>query len=159
MWGLGHPKRTQGPRGERASCSPQGTPCPSQPGWWVTVVPFVTCLCDTPWRCIWSTRPWHPPRNVWQDGYGTGRECGAGKEPLSTAHVFPRYTRQPHGAEAFLRSFPLAHPYPFPPSCRMTERPPSRPRVAWEENRAPQESSSPPEPHELCVPKPLQTSK
>ncbi|XP_029876474.1 uncharacterized protein LOC115343976 [Aquila chrysaetos chrysaetos] len=38
----------------------------------------------------------------------------------------------------------------------MAERPPSRPRVAWEENRAPQESSSPPEPHEVCVPKPLQ---
>ncbi|KAM6044714.1 maestro heat-like repeat-containing protein family member 7 [Theristicus caerulescens] len=34
----------------------------------------------------------------------------------------------------------------------MEERPPSRPRVAWEENRAPQESSSPPEPHQVCVP-------
>ncbi|KAM6048645.1 uncharacterized protein LJ206_017664 isoform 2-T2 [Theristicus caerulescens] len=40
----------------------------------------------------------------------------------------------------------------------MAERPPSRPRVAWEENRAPQESSSPPEPYEVCVPKPLKRS-
>ncbi|KAM6032625.1 maestro heat-like repeat-containing protein family member 7 [Theristicus caerulescens] len=39
----------------------------------------------------------------------------------------------------------------------MEERPPSRPRVAWEENRAPQESSSPPEPHQVCVPGMQQT--
>ena len=116
----------------------------------------LTCLCDTLWCCIWSTQPWPPPRSVRQDGDGTGRERGAGEEPLSAAHVFHRH---PRGAEAFCQSLPLPHPYPFPLSRRMAERPPSRPRVAWEENGAPQESSSPPEPHKVCVPKPLQTGK
>ncbi|KAM6184400.1 uncharacterized protein WM294_017118 [Sarcoramphus papa] len=39
---------------------------------------------------------------------------------------------------------------------RMAERPPRRPRVAWEA-RAPQESSSPLKPYEVCMVQPLQT--
>ncbi|XP_074876964.1 maestro heat-like repeat-containing protein family member 7 [Buteo buteo] len=39
----------------------------------------------------------------------------------------------------------------------MAQRPPSRPRVAWEEDRAPQESRSPPEPYEVCMVQPLLT--
>ncbi|KAM6045018.1 uncharacterized protein LJ206_018852 [Theristicus caerulescens] len=38
----------------------------------------------------------------------------------------------------------------------MAERPPSCPHVVWEEARAAQESSSPPEPSEVCVVQPLQ---
>ena len=38
----------------------------------------------------------------------------------------------------------------------MAERPPSRPRVAWEEDEALQESSSPLEPYELSMVQPLQ---
>ncbi|XP_074932071.1 maestro heat-like repeat-containing protein family member 1 [Phalacrocorax aristotelis] len=38
----------------------------------------------------------------------------------------------------------------------MVNRPPSHPLVAWEEVGVPQESSSPPEPHEVCAVQPLQ---
>ncbi|KAM9591993.1 uncharacterized protein ACIBXB_005620 [Morphnus guianensis] len=39
----------------------------------------------------------------------------------------------------------------------MAERPPSRPRPAWEEDRAPRESSSPPELYRVSTVQPLQT--
>ncbi|XP_014814187.1 PREDICTED: uncharacterized protein LOC106897821 [Calidris pugnax] len=38
----------------------------------------------------------------------------------------------------------------------MAERPPSRPRVAWEEKGAPRERRSPPEPYEVTMVKPLE---
>ena len=41
----------------------------------------------------------------------------------------------------------------------MAERPPSRPRIAWEEVGAPQESSSLPEPYEVSMVQPLQTGE
>jgi len=117
---------------------------------WVTLGPFVTSLADIPLQCTWSARLRPPARSVRQDGDGTGQEPGAGEEPPSAGHVFPR------GTEAFCRSFPLFHHYHFRPSRRMAERPPSCPGVAWEEDRAPQKSSSLPEPGEVCMVQPLQ---
>ena len=136
----------------------QGLPCPSLPGRRVTVGPFVTSLCDSPLRCMWSARLRPPARSVRQDGDGKGQERGTGEEPLSAAHVFPRRPRQPRNAKAFRQSFPLPHPYPFAPSRRMAERPPRHPRVAWEA-RAPQESSPPLKPYQVCMVQPLQTGE
>ncbi|RLV73213.1 hypothetical protein DV515_00017139 [Chloebia gouldiae] len=45
---------------------------------------------------------------------------------------------------------------PFPFYGRMEKKPMSQPRVAWEEDGAPQGSSSPVEPHKVTVVQPLQ---
>ena len=105
---------------------------------------------------MWSARQRPPACSVRQDGEGTGQEHGDGEEPPSEAHVFPCHPHHPRSAEAFHQSFPLSHPYPFPPAHRMLERPPSHPRVAWEEDGALQESSSPPETYEVSTVQPLQ---
>ena len=141
------PRGQKGRGGLENTREPQGRPAPPCLG---HTGALVTSLADIPLRCKWSARLQPPARSVQQDGDGTGQEPGAGEEPPSAAHVFPR------GAEAFCRSFPLVHPYPFHPSRMMAERSPSCPGVACEEDGAPQDSSSLPQPDEVCVVQPLQ---
>ena len=76
--------------------------------------------------------------------------CGSGEEPPERS---PRRFPQPPAAPR------LPLPYPQPSSSRMEERPPSSPRVAWEESGAPQERRSPPEPYEVTEVQPLRAGE
>nr|XP_047912268.1 uncharacterized protein LOC125181519 isoform X3 [Anser cygnoides] len=91
----------------------------------------------TPCRC------WQCPSGQRGDRAGAS---GTGEEPPSAAHVFPHCPWQS-------RACPLLT---LTPHHSMEQRPPSRPRVAWEEDESSQESSSLMEPIEVCEVEPLQ---
>lgn len=68
--------------------------------------------------------------------------------PPSAAHVFPHCLWLSRACALLTLS-----------SLAMEERPPSRPRVAWEASESSQESSSVLEPFEVCEVEPLQSGE
>ena len=76
--------------------------------------------------------------------------CGSGEEPPERS---PRRFPQPPAAPR------LPPPHPQLSSSRMEERPPSSPRVAWEESGAPRERKHPPEPYEVTEVQPLRAGE
>ncbi|XP_074786962.1 uncharacterized protein LOC141972824 [Athene noctua] len=120
----------------------RGTPAPPGLGDASQCDPFVTSLRVTPGTVSEQRSP------AGSDKSGKGQGRSAARRRLSTACLSP-----PPPAFKLNPPRSLNH---FPPFLKMAERPPSSPRVVWEEVEAPQESSSPPEPHEVSMVQPLQ---